>query len=406
MGIFDKISNLLFEEVPDNANVNNKPAKKGSWTDIFFMDVSDEDKTEKKKRSFLDIFLEDVPEEDDGIKSTFVAGDESSSLLSDIPSQIEQRESELKNLADFFKAVNPKDYPDSGTEYDAYISLIDQLSKLKSLMSSSQNSAIGSINSYQLEADYRKFETDYQAHIDAIKSLCYLSELSTLNDEMQEMFSSHFTAKTEHRIAQTEGYITLISKKSNKFDKKYSSRLYKELVEAEYRLTLLKLMNELKNKREPRRNPFASFSPQKKKVFETYLSRDLRNTNIKYNSIADNKSMYIRYGLVEADFFYRLDSDAEIIAERINKHTIDDFLLNELLENGEGFETLKRFLGFKLNLNRVDSKTAEITARQADSTPRKTASSQSRNTGRKTASSTNYRPSGNRRNFPDFDDDL
>lgn len=406
MGLFDKISNLIFEEDSNDNDETNKrtstPVKKGNWTDIFFEDASKEKTTERKKGSFLDLFFEEAP--DDGIKSTFVEGDEKTSVLNDISSQIERRESELINLAEFFKTVNPADYPDSGPEYEAYLSLVKQLNAIKDLLSSSQNSTIDSMRNYQLDSNFRKFELDYQAHIRAIQSLCYLSEIATLNTEMQELFSSNFTKKTEHKIMETEGYITLISQKNNEFDKKYSARLYKELIEAEYRLTLLKLMNELRNCRIPRKNPFASFSPQKKKTFETYLSKDLRDSNVKYNSIADSKGKYVRYGLVREDVFDGLDADAEIISERINKYTIDDFLLNELLENGEGFETLKRFLRFKLSLNFIDSKTPEADTRLLDDNYRRvTSSSGDKISGKKDKKDKKGKKD---KRFPDFDDDL
>lgn len=369
MGLFDKISNLIFEEDLDANNESQKPdstpTKKGSWTDIFFEDVSEDEESEKKKRSFLDFFFEEVPEDDD-IKSTFVAEDDKTSVLNDISSQIERRESELINLAEFFKTVNPKDYPDSAPEYEAYLSLIKQLNTIKTLMSSSQSSAISSMSNYQLESNFKKFEMDYQSHIKVIQSLCYLSEISTLNAEMEELFSANFTKKTDRRITQIEGYIALISQKSNIFDKKYFARLYKELIEAEYRVTLLKLMTELKNGKEPRRNPFASFNSQKKKTFETYISKSIRDSNSKYNTIADNREKYTKYNLIRDEYFDELDSDAEVISERINKYTIDDFLLSELFDNGDGFETLKRFLKFKLTLNFIDSKTSEADKRFLD----------------------------------------
>ena len=94
-------------------------------------------------------------------------------------------------------------------------------------------------------------------------------------------------------------------------------------------------MNELKNGRSPRKNPFSSFSSQQKQIFQTYISKDLRDTNNKYNAIADNKDKYVRYGFIDEEFFTNLDADAEVISERINKYTIDDFLLNELFENGD-----------------------------------------------------------------------
>lgn len=415
MGLFDKLSNLIFEE-DSNANNENKkqnstPTKKGSWTDIFFEDISEENQKEnskgKRKKSFLDLFFEEVSEEasDDDIKSTFIVEKEKISVLDDISSQIERRESELINLAEFFKAVNPNDYPDSAPEYEAYLSLIKQLNAIKDLLKTSKNSTINSMSNYQLESNYRKFELDYQAHINAIQSLCYLSEISTLNTEMQKLFSSDFTSRTERKITQTERYIALISQRSNKFDRKYSARLYKEVIEAEYRLTLLKLMNELRNDGNIRNNPFAGFSSQKKKTFETYLSKDLRDSNSKYNAVADNREKYTKYNLVKEEIFDQMDADAEIISEKINQFTIDDFLLDELFDNGDGFETLKRFLKFKLSLNFVDSKTAEADARFIDDSYRKITSGHKGESG-KGKKNTNNRDSKNSRKFPSFDDDL
>ena len=408
MGLFDKISNLIFEDDSNDDNKSQKPAstptKKGSWKDIFFEDASEEDHTEKKKGSFLDFLFEDEPDAD--IQSTFVAEDEKASVLDDISSQIKRRESELINLAEFFKTVNAQDYPDSAPEYEAYLSLIKQLNALKTLAASNQSSAISSMSNYQLESNFKKFELDYQAHIGAIQSLCYLSEISTLNDEMERLFSSHFTNQTDRRIAEIEEYITLISKKSNTFDKKYCKRLYKELIEAEYRLTLLKLMAELQRGTPPRKNPFASFPPQKKKIFETYLSKGIRDSNSKYNTIADNREKYTKYRLVSDDFFDKLDADAEVISERINKYTIDDFLLSELFDNGEGFETLKRFLAFKLNLNFIDSKTAEADKMVLDDHYRKVTSGHHVGTPTQRPSSARQSAPKPTRRYPNYDDDL
>ena len=401
MGLFDKISNLIFEEESDS---NIKKEKKGNWTDIFFENDSVEntkkDPTQKKKKSFLDIFFEENP--DDDIKSTFVEEENTEvSVLDDIASQIQRRESELINLAAFFKTVNPTDYPDSSAEYEAYLSLVKQLNSIKDLSITSKNSTINSMNNYQLQGNFRKFELDYAAHINAIKSLCYLSEITTLNDEMKELFSTNFTNQTQIKIKQTEGYITLISKNSNIFDKKYSARLYKQLIKAEYRLTLLKLMNELKNGENPRRNPFASFSSQKKETFQTYISKDIRDSSDKYNLIADNKEKYTKYNLIKTEIFDQMDSDAEIISGKINKYTIDDFLLNELLEDGDGFETLKKFLIFKLNLNYIDNKTEEAEKRFLDDNYNKVTSS-NRVRPQKRGSYTKDDLS----KFPDYDDNF
>lgn len=413
MGLFDKISNLIFEEDSENTTPSKK--KKTSLSDIFFEDDSIETtQTKKKKLSLSDIFYEDdsakaaqpkkkklslsdiffEEDSDAEIKSTFVEEEQKTSVLSDISSQIERRESELINLSEFFKSVNPADYPDSSAEFEAYLSLVKQLNAIKDLSTTSKNSTINSINNYQLEGKFRKFELDYKAHINAIQSLCYLSEISTINSDMQKLFSNNFTTQTEVKITQTEGYISLISKKSDKFDKKYSKRLYKELIEAEYRLTLLKLMAELKNEGNPRRNPFASFSPQKKETFQIYLSKDIRDTNTKYNTVADNREKYTKYDLVQDQLFDKIDADAEIISAKINKYTIDDFLLNELLDNGDGFETLKRFLKFKLDLNFIDSKTPEADKKVFDDHYDKITSNGSSS------------KKGNLSSFPDFDDDF
>ena len=411
MGIFDKLSNLIFEEEPSNQSQSKKTKssqdKKGKWTDIFFEEAPTEETHREKKKKFSDIFFEQVPEEDDGIKSTFVTEEDKTSILNDISSQIERRESELINLAEFFKSVNPKDYPDSAPEYEAYLSLVQQLNAIKELSASSSNQTINSMGNYSLEGSFRKFETDYKAHINSIRSLCYLSELANLNSQLETIFDSHFTSKTDEKIEQIDEYILLISKKSASFDKKYSTRLYKELIEAEYRMTMVRLMCELKNGRNPRKNPFASYPLQKKKTFETYLSKYLRESNAKYNKIADSEEKYTRYGLVRPDFFDRLDADVDVISEQINRYTLDDFLLMELLENGEGFESLKRFLAFKVNLNFIDSQTQEADTRFLDDSYKKATSAKPVTPKRTTSSSKIQNSQTKRRKqYPSFDEDL
>lgn len=408
MGLFDKLSNLIFEEeTTDAAAKKTKTAKKGSWTDIFYEDAQEDssDNTGKKKRSFSDLFFEEETEPDDELKSTFVVGDEKTSVLDDIQSKIERRESELRNLAEFFRTVNPKEFPESAAEYQSYLSLLSQLTEVKKLAETSSNATLSSIKKPQLEMKFNKFEQDYQAKINAIRSLCYLSEISTLNAEMEKIYSSEFTPKTEERILQTEGYISLISQKSNSFDKKYAPKLYKELIEAEYRLTTLKLMNEISEGKDPRRNPFASFSDKKKKTFETYMSKDIRDTNTKYNAIADGREKYTKYGLISSSYFDRLDEEAAIISERINKYTIDDFLVSELFENGEGFSTLKRFLRLKLNLNYIDTKTVEADTRFLDENYERVVKNSSKKAAQKPRNEVkpSVRKSGRR--YPDFDED-
>ena len=428
MGLFDKISKLIYEEEENVNSESTTPSstssKKGSWTDIFFENSSTEKDDTKKNRSFSDLFFEYASTEksdkkknrsfsdlffeetsNDNIKSTFVEEDEKTSVLNDISSKIEHRESELINLAAFLKAVDPTDYPDSNSEYQAYLSLVKQLKEIKELAASNKSSSIASMSNYQLDANFRKFELDYQAHINSIQSLCYLSEIATLNTEMKELFSSNFTDKTEQKIAQTDECINLISQKINNFDKKYSERLYKALIEAEYRLTLLKLMVELKNGRAPRKNPFESFSSQKKRIFETYISKDIRDTNAKYNAIADGREKYTEYNLVKEELFDKLDADAEIISERINHYTLDDFLLTELFDNGNGFETLKRFLKFKVDLNFIDSKTSEAEARFLDDNYRR-AKFGHNSTSEKGYSSTNNYSNRSGKGFPDYERDL
>ena len=136
---------------------------------------------------------------------------------------------------------------------------------------------------------------------------------------MEKMFHSNFTVQIESRITQIENYITLINQRSNDFVKKYSSRLFKELIEAEYRITLLKLMSQLNNGENHRKNPFNSFSDQKKKIFQTYISKDIRTSNTKYNSVADSREKYIKYKLVREELFDEIDTDAEIIVKKLIK---------------------------------------------------------------------------------------
>lgn len=407
MNIFDKLSNLIFEEDSEEApKKEQKPSSKGKWTDIFFEDSTQTDEEPKKRKGLMDVFFEEEPEdpEEAAIKSTFFSSEEASTSLSDISTKIAQRESELIKLASYFRTVEPKEFTDSKPEYEAYLSLIKQLEAIKIFIDADNNSSVGSIGTYQLESSYRKFESDYAVHIGAIQSLCYLSELSASNTELESLFSTDFTNKTITRIADIEQFVGLISKKRKTFDKKYSPRLYKELIESEYRLTILKLMIQLKQGKYPRKNPFASFPEDKKRIFETFLSKDIMTTNEKYNNLANNRSKYVKFGFVNEDFFRQLDNVGEVISQRINTYTIDDFRLSELLENGEGYETLKQFLSFKLNLNYLDSHTAAADQMALDEQHRKATNRKTSTTPRRT--STTGKPTSGKRQYPDFDDDF
>lgn len=396
MSIRDKLVNIFFqsEDSEKTKEKEKQGEKKKSWTDFLYEDPS------KPKRSIADLLFEDDSSDND-VKSTFVDSDNGEIVLDDIESNIALRESELINLSSFFHTVNPTEYPDSRAEYEAYLSLVDQLNKIKELTTLTSDDSINTINRYQLESAYKKFELDYKAHINAIQSLCYLSEIATLNSSMEQLFSSHFTAQVEHKIEQSDNYIALISKKSSMFDKKYSGRIYKELIESEYRLTILKLMSEIKGSNAPYKNPFSGFSEAKKKAFETFLSKDIRTTNATYNRVTSEKGKYIRYGSISSEKFDSLDASASVISERINQYTIDDFRLSELLENDEGYETLKRFLKFKLSLNYIDSKTKTVDKESLDDEYQAT-------TGRKSSyprQSARKKPQSPR-SYPNFEDNL
>ena len=396
MSLRDKITNIFFkpeESEEQKIDSDKSISPKARWTDIFYTDADEEPKPQK---GFFDFLFEDSSED-----KTTVSSSDDNNVLDNIESKISLRESELITLASFFKSVDARKYQDSGSEYQAYLSLVDQLKKLKGLLVLTTDDSINTMNKYQLETSFKKFEADYAANIGAIQSLCYLNELATLNSSLKELFSSHFTAQVEHKIDQSDKYLSLIRKKSSMFAQKYSTRISKEIIEADYRLTILQLMSQIKASNEPYKNPFANFPEAKKKVFATYLSEDIRNTNAKYNEIANNKRQYIKYGNIGHDQFDSLDASATIISEEINQYSIDDFLLNELLENGNGYNTLLRFLKFKLQLNSIDSKTNIVEQKSLDSDYRAT-------TGKRRpvypTSSRKTPQSG--RSYPDFEDDL
>lgn len=383
MSIFDKLSNLIFEdESQNNSTVNNSKSKKSRISDIFF---KTEEISQKEKRNLSSIFFEDdnsikkprrrlsdiffeTNEED--VHSSFI-GEEKEQVLQDLPSKIQYRESELIKVGEILKSVDIKEYPDSEEEMRCYISLIDRLGKIKEYLNSGEDS-LSRMRGYELESEYKKFENEYQSHINAIKSLCYISEIKIVNEQMKKLFSQDFTPKTKEDIENIEKYITVISKKIEIIDKKYTDRLYKGLIEAEYRLTLLKLMKEIYLQKAPRRNPFTEFSTQKRKIFETFLSRDIQETSSKYNAISNTETKYTKANLVDEFVFIQMDKMASTISEKINQYSIDNFLVNELLDDGDGYETLKLFLNFKLMLNKVDSFTQTANERFLDEYYKKT----------------------------------
>ena len=399
MSIFDRLSNLIFEDDSQNSStVNSSKSRKNRISDIFF---KPEETSQKGKRNISSIFFEDenspkkprrklsdilfeTNEED--VHSSFI-GEEKEQVLQDLPSKIQYRESELVKIGEILKSVDIKEYPDSEEEMRHYISLIDRLGKIKDYLNSGEDS-LSRIRDYELESEYKKFENEYQSNINAIKSLCYISEIKIVNEQMKKLFSQDFTQKTKEDIENIEKYITVISKKIEIIDKKYTDRLYKGLIEAEYRLTLLKLMKEVYLQKVPRKNPFAEFSAQKRKIFETFLSKDIQETSIKYNMISNTEVKYTNANLVDKFIFIQMDKMASTITEKINQYSIDNFLVNELLDDGDGYETLKLFLNFKLILNKVDSFTQTANERFLNDYYKKTMDESSNKNGRKPSSET------------------
>lgn len=391
MSLRDKLTDFFYKPVEsDKPNKDNT----SSWTDIFFKDPNDE---QKPQRGFFDFLYKDEPPSDEST----ISSNNSDTSLDNIQSKISIRESELSNLASFFRSVNPTEYPDSGTEYTAYLSLLEQLNKIKELLVLTTDDSINRMNRYQLEPAYKKFETDYKACIGSIQSLCYLSELKSYNTDMANLFSSHFTAQVEYKIDLSKKFVSSIAKKIAMFDKKYAERLSKELIEAEYRLTILHLMSEIKNSGTPSKNPFAKLPEAKKKAFEPFLSKDIRTTNNTYNVIADKKSKYIKYGNIRPEQFDSLDASASILSDELNLFSIDDFRLNELFDDGSGYNALIRFLQFRLDLSHIDSKTKMVDQKALDADYRATTGNR-----RPVYPTSNRRTPQSNRSYPDFEDDL
>ena len=148
-------------------------------------------------------------------------------------------------------------------------------------------------------------------------------------------------------------------------------------------------MKEINMQRAPRKNPFTEFSGQKRKIFETFLSRDIQETSSKYNLISNSEAKYTKTSLVEESTFKQMDRMASVITEKINQYSIDNFLVNELLDDGDGYETLKIFLGFKLLLNKVDSYTQAANNGFLDDYYKKTMEGNSNLNGKKSSGGTN-----------------
>ena len=143
MSIFDRLSNLIFEDDSQNSStVNSSKSRKNRISDIFF---KPEETSQKGKRNISSIFFEDenspkkprrklsdilfeTNEED--VHSSFI-GEEKEQVLQDLPSKIQYRESELVKIGEILKSVDIKEYPDSEEEMRHYISLIDRLGKIK-----------------------------------------------------------------------------------------------------------------------------------------------------------------------------------------------------------------------------------------------------------------------------------
>ena len=157
MGVLKVLKNLFFE--PENSTKSEPSQKKINITDFFFEESKNPNSTEtdkKPRRNFFEnLLFESSPENS---SATILASDDEISILDDIPSQIKCMKSELKNLAEFFKTVKPKDYPDSVSEYTAYMSLIKQLENITSLVKTSQSQASNPVTQRKIQTAFEKFK--------------------------------------------------------------------------------------------------------------------------------------------------------------------------------------------------------------------------------------------------------
>ena len=79
--------------------------------------------------------------------------------------------------------------------------------------------------------------------------------------------------------------------------------------------------------------------------------------------------------------------------------------MEKVFNNGDGYETLKRFLRLKLNLNYIDTKTVEADTRFLDENYERVVKNSSKKAAQKPRNEVkpSVRKSGRR--YPDFDED-
>ena len=340
MGFWD----FMFED-EESEKKRKKPRKKLS--DLLFEDVDEQ--SNKPKKGFWDfLFEEEKPEVE------FTDPEDVQNMSETLSGKLQDKKRVLTMMGLALRQIDIKEFPGSGEIIQSYLELVEMQQKLSSAEEKLQEDDI--MDRISLERDYEEFEQKYNSRIPRIKTLFYFSELKKQNKRMDTAFNKK-TGKelTEDFLADFQENIQKITEQQDGFSDDYKEEIMNELLTAEYRLRMLKLMREIYLEEEPNQNPFSKYSKDKKGKFVDLLLADITKADEQYQQIMERENLYTKTKVLEHEDFEELSQNADDLNTEINNGILDDLSMAGMFENEE-YDSLKMFIKLKLKMNQIDSK--------------------------------------------------
>ncbi len=352
MGLFNSIINSLTDPVDES---QSKP-KKGFIDSLFVDESMPVEKKPGKIRSFIDSLYEDEPQ------VNFTDSDDVNNAFSNLSGKIKVYQKKINMLSIGVSSIsNPENFSGSQEVINNYCALAEKFKELEPYMSVSERD-IDSFTQAQLEIKMNEFENSYNKLIPTVQTLCWLSETTKANHEMKTLYDSGTLKEiTYSKLEEFYDYIIQIVKNKSTFEG-YKKELVAELLKAEYRWKILKLMRDIGSRNtEILESPFAKSGDLKKSEFERFFLEDFDSLRQQCENVFGLKRQYIEEAhICSSEYFDKLDKKQEAIFSRLNLFMIGDFSISEIFSpSGTGFETLKDFLSLKLDLNTLKSKFRE-----------------------------------------------
>ena len=298
--------------------------------------------TEEKKQSFFDSLRTK--------EYSFTDSRDINSAFSGVTGKIKYYQRRLDMLSRAVSTVNNDEFPGAKEVKTEYLELALMFNQDLEPYATLSEDRLDPTAKYKIEMALAKFETEFNKRVPRVETLCWLSQMTVVNRAMKRLFDTgtlhEINPKTLYEYSE---YIAKIAAKKEQFEA-FRNELINELLIAEYRLTMLSLMQKVGNGEKVSKSPFLGADNNKISLFEKMFVEDAEKVSEQYAL----SKRYISRKLYSAKEIKRLETDADRFDESMDRLMLDDFSVSEIfLNDEEGFETLKTFARLKLSLNAI-----------------------------------------------------